>query len=192
MQNIGVGLNLIDVDSLALINAFNFNYSDNQKNVNQAIALLNIGADTSNLDILQGNLPVLSRNLQIAGHHFTQRITKSLGLDFAAAEKFKLNPKEQGQLSDALQPVITDLANAIRDSFDYYESENPSVVKKIFLSGGGSQIIGLKDILVNVLGIEVDYWDCFKKIKIVEQNDAQKLKGVSNQLAVAVGLSLRQ
>jgi len=76
-------------------------------------------------------------------------------------------------------------------SFDYYESQNASTVGKIYVSGAGSTIAGFKDSLSGLLGIEVEYWDPLRKILLAGDIDAQKIKDVSSQLAVAVGLALR-
>jgi len=53
-------------------------------------------------------------------------------------------------------------------------------------------MVGLKDSLASLLGIEVDYWDPLQKIIIPETIDAQQMRPVLSQLAVAVGLALRQ
>ncbi|MBI4972860.1 MAG: pilus assembly protein PilM [Candidatus Omnitrophica bacterium] len=159
IEDAGLKLNIIDIDLLALINAFNFNYSDDENIKNKAMALLNIGANFSNLNILEEGSPRLSRDIQVVA----------------------------GQ-----ERASSSLANEIRTSFDYYESQSASTVAKIFLSGGGSLSAGLKDALANTLGIAVEYWDPFKKINITTNIDAQALKAASSSLAVAVGLALRK
>jgi len=63
-------------------------------------------------------------------------------------------------------------------------------VSKIFLSGGASVIPGIKEMLVNLVGMEVEYWDPFKKINIAASISQEKLKPIASQLAVAVGLAL--
>jgi type IV pilus assembly protein PilM len=194
IEEAGLRVNVIDIDSLALINAFNLNYSQEKETKTKTVALLNIGASFSNLNILEGNSPRLSRDIHIAGNNFTQRISDMLGIDFKSAENLKLNPDKEKlpQVSSALEPVLTNLATEIRTSFDYYESQNASSVVKIFLSGAGSKFSGLKDMLANLLDIEVEYWDPLKKINIAKNLDAARLKASADQLGVAVGLALRQ
>lgn len=165
MEAAGLKANIIDIDSLALINAFNFNYSPENSNFkNKGIAILNIGAMITNLNILEDGIPRLSRDINIAGNNFTQR----------------------------LQDELANLAHEIRTSFDYYESQGASSVVKIFLSGGGSKCSGLKDMLANLIGIEAEYWDPLRQINISHNIDLEKVKDISPQLAVAVGLALRQ
>ena len=186
-------INIIDIDSLALINAFNFNYPRDSNTKPKSAALLNIGATFSNLNILEDGAPLLSRDMNIAGNNFTQKIADAFEMDFKAAEELKINPdKERMQkLIQATEPAVSNLATEIRVSFDYYESQSASSVGKIFLSGGGSSFLGLKDALANSLGIEVEYWDTLKQISVSSTIDSAKLKSVSSQLGIALGLALR-
>ncbi len=156
--------------------------------------MINIGASMTNLNIIEAGFPRLSRDIQISGNNFTQRLADVFAMDLKAAEGLKLNPdKERAvRVTAAVEAILSNLAVEIRTSFDYYESQSATSVLKIFLSGGSSFFNGLKDILANLLGIEVEYWDPFKKINLSEEIDAQKVKAISSQLSVAVGLALRQ
>lgn len=184
----------LDMDSLALINAFNFNYPQNEAGLPKSIALLNIGATFSNLNILEVGMPFLSRDINIAGNNFTQKIAESFSLDFPTAERLKINPDKEKliKINQAIESILTNLTNEVRVSFDFYESQSTFSVAKIYLSGAGSLLLGLKDNLANLLGIEIEYWDPFKKINIPKNIDSEKLKLLSNQLVVAVGLALRR
>lgn len=192
VENVGFRVKLIDIDSLALINAFNFNYLDEADLKGKTIALLNIGATGSNLNILTDGTPYLSRDIVIAGDSFTQRFADVLGMDFNAAEDYKLNPdrEKSDKANAAMEAVLLNLTNEIRRSIDYYESQSASSPVKIFLSGGGTKLLGLKEKMAELLGIEVEYWDPLRKISVTGNIDQQKLKELSNQLAVAVGSAL--
>lgn len=189
----GLNVNTIDIDSLALINAFNFNYSSDDNLKNKTVALLNIGASFSNLNILESGIPHLSRDIHIAGNNFTQRLQDTLGLDKKAAEELKLNPDKErlNNVTMAIESVLSNLADELRTSFDYYESQSASSVVKIFLSGAGGNFLGLKDILANSLGIEVEYWDPLRQVNLSNSVDQEKIRAKSYQLAVAVGLAIR-
>ncbi|MDP3732715.1 MAG: type IV pilus assembly protein PilM [Candidatus Omnitrophota bacterium] len=196
IQEAGLKTNIVDLDSLALINAFNFSYSkEEDTNIkNKTIAILNMGASMSNVNILENGLPALSRDIYIAGNNITQKIQDTVGIDLKSAAG--LNPdidKERlNKVAIPMEAVLSDLAKELRESFDFYESQSASSVSKIFLSGGGSKFIGLKDMLANLLGIEVEYWDSLRQLSIADGTDAEKIKALSAQLAVAVGLALRK
>lgn len=196
IQEAGIKADIVDLDSLALVNAFNFSYSEEERKdlKNKAVALLNIGASISNLSILENGLPVLSRDIYIAGNNITQKIQDIFSIDAKSAEELKLNidKERMDKVVTAVDSVLSDLAKELRVSFDYYESQNSSSVVKILLSGGGSKFSGLKDMLANLLSIEVEYWDPLKQISIPGSFDSKQLKELSSQFAVAVGLALRK
>ncbi|MGE5308307.1 MAG: type IV pilus assembly protein PilM [Deltaproteobacteria bacterium] len=194
LASAGLTVNIVDIDSLALINAFNHNYAGEEKLKGKTVALLNIGSATSNLNILENHAPSLSRDITIGGNNLTQRIADVFSLDFKSAEELKTTGDAQKaeKIATAIEPVVTKLAKEVRSSFDYYESRSVSSVEKIYLSGGGSRDPGLKESLSSLIGIEVEHWDPLRKITVAEGLDPAKVKAASSQLAVAIGLALRQ
>ncbi|MDD5129489.1 MAG: type IV pilus assembly protein PilM [Candidatus Omnitrophica bacterium] len=217
LENAGLRANLIDIDSLALVNAFSFNYpkielpdsgsavsgSQNQKTDgvglapgsqnHKSVCLLNIGSAITNVNILDNGLVRLSRDIHSGGASFTKKIMDVFDVDFKTAEDLKINPTadKTDKARVCIENVLTSLASEIRTSFDYYESQNTSSVVKIFLSGGSSKISGLKEMLSACLGLPVETWDPFKQIIIPETIDKQKLDKLHGELNVAVGLALR-
>jgi type IV pilus assembly protein PilM len=193
IEDLGCRTNIIDVDSIALVNAFNFNYPSGNSEEQKAVALLNIGASISNLNILDAGMPRLSRDMHIAGNSFTQKVSDVFTLDFAGGEALKISPDTErlNKTNAAVESVLSNLAGEIRTSFDYYESQGSSNVSKIYLSGGSSKFAGLKDMLTHLLGIEVEYWDPFKNINIPEKTPKDELLPNAGSFAVAVGLALR-
>ena len=193
LEGAGLRPNIVEIDSLALINAFNFNYPKNEIPLQKSICLLNIGSTISNVSIIDNTAARLSRDIHSAGANFTKKLMDIFSIDFKAAEELKLkaDPERANKVKAGVESVLTNLALEMRTSFDYYESQNNSNVVKIFLSGGGSKITGLKEMLTSSLGIEVEFWDPFKQIKINDNLDAAKLKQCAEQFNVAVGLALR-
>lgn len=194
-DNTQATVNLFDLDSVAIINAFNFNYSTDSKEASGTpVALLNIGAYVANLNILEHGVPVLSRDLRIAGNDFTQKISDILGVEFSQAEGLKINPQEDkiDKITMAVDSVLANLSAEVRTSFDYYESQGASSVSKVFLSGGGSNFAPLPEKLSGFLGIQAELWDPVIRIKQAPGVRGRLSKGVSGQLAVAIGLALRR
>lgn len=192
LEGAGIKTAVAEIDSTALTNSFCFNYGQDSELKDKTVGLLNIGGSLSNLNIIENGLPCLSRDIHIAGSSFTQKIADAFGIDVKSVESLKLKPnKEQEEkISQAADSVVARLASEIRTSFDYYESQQAASVGKIFLSGGGSLLLAIKEGLANLLGIEVDYWDPLKKITIAADLDAQQVRACASQLAVAVGLAL--
>ncbi|MFA6350018.1 MAG: type IV pilus assembly protein PilM [Candidatus Omnitrophota bacterium] len=189
----GIKVNTVDLDSLALVNSFIYNYPQAGPVEHQAAALINIGHSVTNLNIIEGQIPQLSRDINIAGKNFTQKIVEILELDNNAAEQLKLNPDKDRmtKVIQIMESVLSVLAAELRTSFDYYESQSASSVKKIYLSGGTSLFPGLNGMLSGLLDVEVVCWDPFAQVAMQKDIDIAKIKDAGGQFAVALGLALR-
>jgi len=200
MDAAGLKAGLIDLDSIALVNVFNFNHPKGNSPAGESqnhkcIGLLNIGASLSNISIIDQGIPRFSRDIHIGGNNFTKKIMDVLNIDFKEAESIKINPAQgvdqRNKVKASVESVLGNLAAEIRTSFDYYESQNTSSVAKIFLSGGSSRFGALKEMLTTLLGIEVECWDPFAQIIKTDKIDTEKLAGQAFEFNVAVGLALR-
>jgi type IV pilus assembly protein PilM len=79
---------LVDVDSFAFLNQFEFNYSPD---ASQVIALIDIGAETTSISIYRDGVSRFSREISIAGDSITGAIQNKLSTTFAQAEKYKID-----------------------------------------------------------------------------------------------------
>ena len=77
---------VIDVDAFALQNCYELNYDPQ---AGQIVALLNIGASTTNINILNGVRSVFTRDATFGGNQYTSLLQKELGLTFDQAESVK-------------------------------------------------------------------------------------------------------
>jgi len=195
MKEIGYELNVVDIDCLALVNCFNFNFSKNKDLINKTVALLNIGDSLSNLNILEKDTPLLSRDIRIGGKEITSRISLDLSCSLEEAERIKIkatsDKEELERIKPSLENVLSFLAHELRISFDYYESQSASTVEKLYLCGGQVLLKDIKDILANYLGIETEIFEPLEGFVLDENLDIEKIKVNSLQLAVALGLALR-
>jgi len=191
IYNLGYTVNLIDVDCLALANCFNFNIALE----NKSYAVLNIGASYSNLDILESGIPVLSRDIRIAGNEITQRIATDLNCDWENAEKIKIlashDESSFQKIKPSLESVLSLLAQEIRISFDYYESQSIFTVEKLYLCGGQTLLTNIAEILTHYLGVKAEIYNPLEGFEFSKDLDSQTLRQVALQFAVVMGLGLR-
>jgi type IV pilus assembly protein PilM len=166
----------------------------------QTVALLNIGASTMNINIVQGTRSVFTRDVSVGGNQYTSLLQKELGLTFDQAEAVKrggaLPSEADGRdLPQVLESISDILALEIQKTFDFYRAtsdEGEGGVQKIFVSGGGSKLPGLADFLTSRFELPVEHFDPFRRIKIdARRYDAEYLKEIIPEMAVAVGLALR-
>src|SRR6476661_1667364 len=98
---------VIDVDAFALQNCYELNYDPQP---GQIVALLNIGASTTNINILNGNRSVFTRDASFGGNQYTSLLQKELGLTFEHAEQVKRGmplpePVEERDITPILETV---------------------------------------------------------------------------------------
>src|SRR5580765_2622294 len=73
---------VVDVDAFALQNAFEMNYGNDP---NAVVVLLNAGASATNINILNGDQSVFTRDLSIGVNAYTEALQKELNLPFELA-----------------------------------------------------------------------------------------------------------
>jgi type IV pilus assembly protein PilM len=194
IKEAGFLVNLVHVDSLVLADCFNF--SKQTDLANKTVAVLNIGNTFSNLTILEGGLPVLSRDIRIAGNEITLRVSSDLSCSFEEAEQIKIQASiEENQLEKikpSLENVLSLLAQELRISFDYYESQSVSMVERLYLCGGQLLLKNIAEILGHYLGMEAFIFNPLEEgFRFYNDLNIEELKKNSLQLVIALGLGLR-
>jgi type IV pilus assembly protein PilM len=189
---------IIDVDTFALQNCYEVNYQPAETDV---VTLLNIGASTMNVNIVQGNRSLFTRDITVGGSQFTDVLQRSLGLSYQQAEAVKRGVPDaaEGVEEKAIEPLMDNVmemvAMEIQKTFDFYRatSEDGGIaVQKILISGGGSKLAGLPEELSTRLELPVEVLDPFRQIKVdARKFDPDYLSEIMPEMAVAVGLALR-
>jgi type IV pilus assembly protein PilM len=188
---------IIDVDAFALQNCYEVNY---QPGPGQVVALLNIGASTMNINILDGTMSVFTRDVTVGGNQFTSALQKELGLTYAQAESVKRGlplpaEVEPRSIEPILETVSEVLALEIQKTMDFYRAtaeDGDAAVQKILISGGGSKLPNLSAYLSGRFEIPVEVLDPFRQIKVdARRFDPDYMREVVPEMAVAVGLALR-
>ena len=188
---------IIDVDTFALQNCYEVNY---QPKAGEIVALLNIGAATMNINILNGTRSVFARDASVGGSQYTSLLQKELGLSFEQAEGVKRGmPLPDGIEARPIQPIIETvsdiLALEVKKTIDFYRAtaaEGDTTIQKILLAGGGSKLPGLAEFLSRRFEIPVEVFNPFRQIEVDNKKfDPDYMREIIPEMAVAVGLALR-
>jgi type IV pilus assembly protein PilM len=188
---------IIDVDAFALQNCYEVNYHPRPGEI---VALLNVGAATMNINILNGTRSIFARDASAGGSQYTSLLQRELGLSFEQAEGVKRGmPLPEGVEPRPIQPIIELVSEAlaleVKKTFDFYRAtvqEGDGTIQKILLAGGGSKLPGLADFLARKFEIPVDVFDPFKQIEVDGKKfDPDYMREIVPEMAVAVGLALR-
>jgi type IV pilus assembly protein PilM len=185
---------IVDVDAFALQNAYEVNYGLEGAHV---VVLLNAGASAININILQGDQSVFTRDISIGGNAYTEAVQKELDLPFDAAEQLKKGIPVDGASFEEAQPVLRAVTEnvllEIQKTFDFFKATAASEqIDRIMLSGGASRVDGFREMLHERIGAPVEEFDPFRAIVW----DGKKVGGDPAEhaatAAVAVGLALRK
>ena len=162
------------------------------------VMIVEIGANSTDLFVVQESIPVLNRSLEICGGTVTKALAEKLGITFAQAEQFKfdlgasLSGSSKEELPQvvlkALAPVIHEI-EYMREFFQNNSKERK--IEKIILSGGGAMLMNLADYLSQRLNLQVIIGDPFGRL-IYPAEMKQIVVEVGPKLAVATGLALRE
>jgi type IV pilus assembly protein PilM len=186
---------VVDVDAFALQNAIEIAY---EMEKSQVVGLVNLGGAVMNINILQGGMSEFTRDSALGGNRYTESIQKMLGLSYEQAESLKLGEEVDGRTYEDARPAIemvnTELAGEIRRSFDFFRSSSHSdTIHRVLVSGGCARLPGLVEYLSENLEIPCEVANPLRNIKAdTKKFDPEYLKVIAPQLAVSVGLALRQ
>ncbi len=185
---------VVDVDAFALQNAYEVNYGIDPGAV---VVLLNAGASATNINILNGDQSVFTRDVSIGGNAYTEALQRELSLPLDVADQLKRGTAVDGVTFDDARPVLRAVSEnvmlEIQKTFDFFKATASSDrIDRIVVSGGASRAEGFVEMLKERFEAPVELFDPFKKIAF----DAKKLGADSAEAAstaaVAVGLALRR
>ncbi len=190
-EECGFSVSSVDVDTFAVANAF-LN-SPSRAPAGKTAALLNIGANFTNVGIIRDGVLCFARDIVIGGNDFDQAISKALSIDIKSAEDVKLSPKEQLQdLIACTKGVANNLLDDTRLSLSYYENQSGRGVDEICISGGSSSVPGLEALFQEAFESKPVFWDPLDSLnKSSGSFDTALVEKMRSSFAVAVGLALR-
>jgi type IV pilus assembly protein PilM len=185
---------VVDVDAFALQNAYEVNYGIDSTSV---VVLLNAGASATNINILQGDQSVFTRDISMGGNAYTEALQRELNLPFDTADALKRGQFVEGATYDDARPVLRAVTEnvmlEIQKTFDFFKATAASdKIDRIMLSGGASRAEGFTEMLTERFEAPVESFDPFRKVGF----DAKRFKTdpaeIAPTVAVAVGLGLRR
>ncbi len=186
---------LVDVDAFALQNCYEMNYDVHD---NKVLALVNIGASVTNVNVLSGTNSLFWRDITFGGNQYTDAIQRELSLSFEQAEELKRG-KPVGdhtiqQVIPILNSVSEDFAGELRKTLDFFTATSGAErVDEIVLAGGGSGVLNLDATLRDKFGIPVAIMDPFRNVTVDEgEFNPEELAEIAPSMAIAVGLAIRK
>jgi type IV pilus assembly protein PilM len=192
------GLNpvAIDVAAFAVENAFEANYPDL---ANGTVALVNIGAQVVNINILSAGVPCFTRDITTAGNQYTEEIQKALSISFSEAERIKLGGRGADshdvvpqEVEQAIQSVAETVIGEISRSLELYGATSAeSRIENVYLSGGSAKVSGFQKAFHDRTGLPVEILNPLARMLPNNKFEPAFLDDLAPALGVGVGLALR-
>ena len=185
---------IVDVEAFALQNTFEVNYDFSNDNV----ALIDIGASKTSLNILKENSSVFMRDVALGCSQINQKIVSLIDCSYDEAEQLKYGQDTDRisteDLTGIVSSVVADWCTEIRRALDFFYSTYPDdQIKTIILSGGGANISEFRELLAVEASAEVDTINPFKNFFVNDDRfDPNYMKKIAPQAAISIGLAMRK
>lgn len=197
IQQAGLKAAVIDVDAFAVANMFELNYDV----VQEAVALVNIGASNVNIHVVRNGISAFTRDIGLGGRQFTEEIQRALNVSYEEAEALKVGGEEHEssavvpeRIERVLATVGENLATEIQRSLDFYLSTAAdSRLSRVYLSGGAARTPGLARAISARTNLPTEIVDPLRRIEVQERAfNPTYLSDIAPQAAVVVGLAMRR
>jgi type IV pilus assembly protein PilM len=186
---------VVDIDAFTIQNVFEFSRG---LPPDQTVALINVGASLSTLNIVAKGVSTFTRDITNGGNFITEEIRKRLGVTVEQADAFKCGRPDAGppphQVQQIMEGVIDAIAAEIQRSLDFYmATSGETEIARIFLTGGTAKIPLLAQAIERRSRIGVEVFSPLDKIALDGGSvDPAAVTALGGQLAVAIGLSMRK
>ena len=191
LSDVGLEPSVIDVDAFALHNAFEVNYPEAMHGV---VGLVNIGHETTNVNILDDGIPVLTRDIPIGTRRFREDMQRERGLSADETERILQSASADDTLRPFLETRGEELAVGIERAAAFLQSASRSAggVSRIYTTGGGARIPGINQVLADRLRLPVQMANPVERLQVADGVfDTMEVDHVAPLLMLPIGLALR-
>ena len=190
LQDAGVSPRVIDVDAFALHNAFEHNYPDHRDGI---VALVNVGHETTNVNILENGVPILTRDISFGSRKIREDLQRERGLTAEQAE----DVVQAREVIDDLDLFVSQSAEEVavgieRASAFLMTRDDGASLGRIFLSGGGARIPGMARALGQRMSVETELVNPFERVPVQPSAASGfSIDEAAPMLLLPLGLALR-
>jgi len=202
VEEIGFKIKQVDIAPFALLNAFR--YSEPQ--TDECSLIIDMGARSTNLVFVEKS-SFWIRNVPIAGNQISQSICNEMQEPFMAAETLKKgkgfvslggvyadpDDVDAARISKLIRSTMTRLHVDINRSIAYYRTTlSGAAPKRVFLTGGSSQLPYLDLFIADKLSLPVAYFNPLRNVTLAKTLNTAQVQQNHCYTAELVGLALRE
>jgi type IV pilus assembly protein PilM len=185
---------IVDINAFTIQNIFEQQYGLPPEGT---VALLNVGAAVSSLNIVSRGVSAFTREITNAGQAITEEIRKQCNVSYEQAEAYKCGGGPTQIIPQEVHQIITQacdtLAGEIQRSLDFYlATSGESEISQIYVSGGSAYLAPLAKSIEKRARVPVQLFDPLANLPVDAKNvNEAALRAQAAQFVVALGLSLR-
>jgi len=186
---------VMDVESFAMQAAFELIAKQLPgEGKDQNVALVDIGANVTNITVLRNDQSVYTREQAFGGSQLTQDIMRQYGMSLEEAE----NAKRSGGLPDnfeaeVLRPFMENVALEIQRAMQFFfTSTQYNTIEHILLTGGSAVIPGLEDVVSTRTQVNTLVANPFANMAVSPRIQLKRLLTEAPSLMIACGLAIRR
>jgi type IV pilus assembly protein PilM len=188
---------IIDLNVLALSNAFEEAYQDKMEDLSLGSLLIDFGAQSTKIIVFKRGGPIFTKELPVGGGLITEEIQRQMGVSYEEAEDLKTTTDDKGNLPQEILNIINVKLDQqiaeIRKNVNFYVTQGSAEkVEYCYITGGSSLLPGLMEKLAESTGLEVKRFKLFPGIKVDEKKTQYGLEHFSAIAATVVGLAMRK
>lgn len=194
-ESAGLKAVVVDVETYAAESAFAHITAQLPGGANDlCIALVDIGANVMNINVLRNGQSVYTRDQQIGGNQLTQQIQSTFGLSMEEAEAAKRagglpDNYENDVLAPFRQNVVMEIARALQF---FFTSSQYNQVDYIVLAGGCAVLPGLDDAVATKTQVSTMVANPFALMTLSSRIKPRQLQTDAPALIIACGLAMRR
>ena len=201
VEETGLQTSIVDVATMALYNAFRYNYSE----LADCSLLVDIGARTTNLLFVEPG-KIFSRSVPIGGGSISAAIAKEFGEPLGAAEVRKKRDgfvslggayaepadPEVARVSKIVRSTMTRLHAELMRSISHYRAQQQgSAPARVFLCGGSASMPYMREFFHEKLQLPIEFFHPLKNVTVAEAVGTTEVANSAHLLGELVGLALR-
>lgn len=159
------------------------------------VALLDIGARSSTVSIVDQGFLQISHAVETSGEDITRALAQGLNISSKRAEQLKRERglrviSGEGEISSIVTPLIDVIISNVKNIMDIHSAKTGHKVEKLIIYGGMSSLIDLDKYLAQKLNLDISVAAPFKRI-VYPQKLEPIINNVGVDLTIALGLALR-
>jgi type IV pilus assembly protein PilM len=201
VEESGLRTNKIGLATMALYNAFKYNYSD----IPGCSLLVDIGARTTNVLFIEPG-KIFSRSVSIGGSSITGAIAREFDESFAEAESRKRRDgfvslggayaepadADVARVSKIVRATMTRLHAELMRSISHYRAQQQgNRPDRIFLCGGSASMPYMREFFHEKLQVPIEFFNPLKNVTVSASAQLPEVTRSAHLLGELVGLALR-